>query len=237
MTGFFGYTNSAGPGLTPEALADVKGWSPAAETEVRTARAIPTEVKQQLKQAVEQQVTECKELTEDGAPSCALLDVIEPVERVVSGEVPEAFDSVEVTAVGGVEVNCGAPQDRLDASEYVSRAVECTWTVETQRTHFDEGASRQILPATVTCTLSPEIEPVHWGGCGVLEDSLSQQRVTDAAGITRTELNCAYAEKYGPYWGYEKCAVPVQVQDPRKPIAMAEVAGTWSTMVAVSAVW
>lgn len=237
MTGFFGYTKSAGPGLTPEALAEMKGWSPAAETEVRTVRAIPTEVKQQLEQAVEQQVTECKELTEDGAPSCALLDVIEPVERVVSGEVPEAFDSVEVTAVGGVEVNCGAPQDRLDASEYVSRAVECTWTVETQRTHFDEGASRQILPATVTCTLSPEIEPVHWGGCGVLEDSLSQQRVTDAAGITRTELNCAYAEKYGPYWGYEKCAVPVQVQDPRKPIAMAEVAGTWTTMVAVSAVW
>lgn len=162
MTGFFGYTNSAGPGLTPEALADVQGWSPATETEVRTVRGIPEHVKQELSQAIQETTDSCRELSDTGEFACAELEAAEPLERTVSGEAPASIYDSEVTRPVFGEVECEETfEDALSKTAF-ERSVECEWAYIQEQTYYAAGSRSLEAPAVITC--SGETGYCDWGG-------------------------------------------------------------------------
>lgn len=150
ISGSFGDSQSAVHGLTSEALADIEGWSPAAEIEVRTVRGLTEGVRQELEDAIDAQVNACSELTEEGQFACPEFVGVMPVESL-QGTIPDGNHSIETAMPERAEVICEEPMDSMsDAS--VIREAECIWSFSEQNTYFASVQRLVNPPEKIWCT-------------------------------------------------------------------------------------
>lgn len=206
-------------------------------------RAIPAEVKQQLEQAVEQQITECSELTEGGQFACPEFAEVNPAKSQTGEAPPKSFD-LETMSPESAEAICAEPVDEL-RPESIVRQVHCEWSFTVQETHYAATQTTVSAPASITCYgytgwcdwgngVRVYVEYIY-NDCHFFAQPLAEKDGLENGCLDSFNVNCSEG---APYYGYVRSyagCLPQEISVRGKEIAAVSTRNSVEGLIEVKA--